>query len=331
MKTKFWMLGVAVAALTSCTNDEVVEVNESNAIKFESFVNKGTRAVTDVTTSDLTKFYVFGNHSNNTTADFENVAVSKSGSDWTYTGDKYWTKDNYYFGAYATKNESEQLSTTTAVSFSTTGKLTFTNYTINNGNDLVAALASRDNTSSIDASKVSLTFKHMLAKIKFTFTNKHTMNGVTMDISDFMISEMQKTGTCEYKNETNGPSWNLSTTETASTTSLKTGYDIAVDATYSDDCLVIPQTIGEITVSFKVTYKSGTEVVGEQSYTDIKLSTTAVAEWKNGFVYNYTAELPLSPNKIEFTVNEVTVWDETTTIPDGNTGTDIDFSNQGNN
>ena len=32
MKKMFWMLGVAVAALTSCTNDEVVEVNQSNLL-----------------------------------------------------------------------------------------------------------------------------------------------------------------------------------------------------------------------------------------------------------------------------------------------------------
>lgn len=48
MKKSILMLGLAVAAMTSCTNDEVMEVNQNNLIKFESFVNKGTRTVDEV-------------------------------------------------------------------------------------------------------------------------------------------------------------------------------------------------------------------------------------------------------------------------------------------
>ena len=52
MKTKLWMLGVAVAALTSCTQSEVIDVPENKVIGFEPFVEKHTRAVQNISTVD---------------------------------------------------------------------------------------------------------------------------------------------------------------------------------------------------------------------------------------------------------------------------------------
>lgn len=47
MKRSLFMLGVAVAALSSCSNNEVLDIAESNAIKFSNtFVGKPTRSVT---------------------------------------------------------------------------------------------------------------------------------------------------------------------------------------------------------------------------------------------------------------------------------------------
>ena len=80
MKKSLFMLGLAVAAMTSCSNDELMEVNTNNVITFESHVDKGTRAVTNTTTAELTKFYVFGSHG--TTRVFDNVAVTKEGKVW---------------------------------------------------------------------------------------------------------------------------------------------------------------------------------------------------------------------------------------------------------
>ena len=58
---KFLFLGfVTTAMLASCTNDEMVEMNPQNAIGFEMFVDKSTRAATDVTTDNLTAFEVYG-------------------------------------------------------------------------------------------------------------------------------------------------------------------------------------------------------------------------------------------------------------------------------
>lgn len=59
-----FMLGVAVAALASCTQNEVMEVAEGRAIQFNTFVNNNTKTVTEVPSGTLasSEFYVFGNY-----------------------------------------------------------------------------------------------------------------------------------------------------------------------------------------------------------------------------------------------------------------------------
>ena len=48
MKKNVWLLGVAAAALTSCTQSEVLDVPESKLIGFETHVEKQTRATVKI-------------------------------------------------------------------------------------------------------------------------------------------------------------------------------------------------------------------------------------------------------------------------------------------
>ena len=61
MKKSLFMLGAAIVALSSCTQDEVLNVNENRVISFESHVNKSTRAVKNTTKLEnaKTKIYSF--------------------------------------------------------------------------------------------------------------------------------------------------------------------------------------------------------------------------------------------------------------------------------
>ena len=326
MKKMLLMLGVAAAAMTSCTNDEVVEVNPASVIKFESFVNKGTRAVTD-TDEDITKFYVFGYHETTTTPvnDFINEEVSKGNEKWDYDGDVYWTVAQYYFGAYATKNASDQLTANTQVSFANR-TLTFTNYTVNDDNDLVAALVEKPVGSiTTDPGVVGFNFQHLLSKIQFTFVNNVTNH--KMYISNVNIAKYPATGTCTYSST--GAEWDLvedSENKPLSTTAENAG--IVKDGTYSDNFLVIPTpaatTISdEYTVTFKATFKNASgEIVSEKVYPATKLNAD-VLQWKPGYVYNYKATLVLDQKRIEFGAPTVTPWNSNL---DDNNGTNDDIT-----
>ncbi len=202
MKKSIFLLGVAVAAMTSCSNDKLLDQAEpiQKAIGFDSFVNKGTKAVTETispnitnegTLAGLNQFNVFGYYGNEVNV-FDNVPVIASidaqAIKWDYTNAnptnlKYWTKNNYYFAAYANKNSSDNLAN---VSFSNS-TLTFSDYTVNDAQDLIADVVNKDNSSyEVYANKVAFDFQHLLTKIQFTIkntSNQYKMRIVSIDMT----------------------------------------------------------------------------------------------------------------------------------------------------
>lgn len=61
MKKSLFMMGVAIAALSSCTQNEVLDIAESNTIQFgKSYIGKPTRANIINNEDELDNFYVYG-------------------------------------------------------------------------------------------------------------------------------------------------------------------------------------------------------------------------------------------------------------------------------
>ena len=202
MKKTLWMLGVGVAALTSCTESEVLDVPESKMIGFDTFVDKPTRALdTDVNTANLKGFYVYAAYGKEDIDGFDAVdgdylnglKVYKDGSDWKYDYQP-WIADNIFrFAAYVdgaadaddtdTKGKlndvtfipelEEAILTEYDVDSEHLGSwgLEFNNYTVSTKDLLVSVPFSVDpGNLSVAPAKVNVTFKHMLAKVVFEFT-----------------------------------------------------------------------------------------------------------------------------------------------------------------
>ena len=212
MKKTLWMLGVAVAALTSCTESEVLDVPESKMIGFDTFVDKPTRALgSDVNTANLNGFYVYGAYGtgaidviNNFTVvdnDYLNgLKVYKDGSDWKYDYQPWIANNIFRFAAYVDgetdanntvtkgklndvtfipKLEQEKL-TAYGVDNGNLGSwgLEFENYEVSNKDLLVSVPFSVDpGNLSVAPAKVNVTFKHMLAKVVFEFSK----SGITTE------------------------------------------------------------------------------------------------------------------------------------------------------
>ena len=189
MKKSLFLLGVAAAVFSGCSNQEVMDVAEyaNQPIEFTTFVDKTTRSG-DVTSQNFQKFWVFaqnkGTGDQNWADAFTNVQVSKAGdNEWLPINTYYWEKNKEFrFAGYA--NGESQLNKS-IVSYdagsqsggSTSGLLTFTAYSTDGKNDLVAAMGNESNytwdgTASGEAPKVSMTFRHMLSKLTFTFKTK---------------------------------------------------------------------------------------------------------------------------------------------------------------
>ena len=236
MKKNLWMLGVAVAALTSCTQSEVVEVANSKAIDFDVFTNKNTRAVEELNGQTLTKIHIFGYETKTDTKSFDmdtpvfdNITATGTvgpNTAWLYEGaTKYWELNTTYrFAAYAngldnqaTNNaEDESKLNNSIVSYnpkdnSTTpnegergdgDQLTFNNYVNTGTKDLIAAISGdRVVGTSYPSTKVSFSFNHMLSKLEFMFHLNAVPDGYDVYLSNFEINGIynQGVGKCKFK------------------------------------------------------------------------------------------------------------------------------------
>lgn len=122
MKKSFLMLGAAVAALTSCTQSEVLNVAQQpeKTIGFEPFVDKQTRTTDDISNADtdnnpFKEFYVFcakgtGGTGNTvftaeSTPVLNHQKVTGGKGKWTYEPHASWVANKTFrFAAYANGN-----------------------------------------------------------------------------------------------------------------------------------------------------------------------------------------------------------------------------------
>ena len=321
MKKNLWVLGMAVAALTSCTQSEVLEIPESRAIGFNMHVDKNSRnALTDVNKTSIQEFHVFGYYreipnlgQDTPTGDFvslfNNTQVERTDAKaetWTYSGVKYWqTYTQYRFAAYANGLNEAHLSVDDADNVNkvaydpTADAMIFTNYKAEGDNDLVAAITSDIITgASITSPEVPFSFDHMLSKIGFSFYGN---TQTTLKISDVTINGACTTGNATYTYQTGADNKNLiawtglggTTVYTSSSTENALGSSVTRYVFY-----VIPQANTNATVSFCLTtYDANGDKIDKTKYT-ANLQTTAtnhVGVWKEGYVYEYYPLFPSSP------------------------------------
>ena len=287
MKKSLFVLGVAVAALASCTQNEVLEVAEGRAIGFNAFVNNQTKAVTEVETATIgTDFYVFGNYG--TSGSWDDQAFNNEISTAVY----YWqTGQTYRFGAYKDGDAKNAM-----VEFdATTPQLTFPDYTPNDAKDLIAAVTG-DVTGT---AAVDLNFKHLLSQVKLTFkTDAAAVYNMT--ISNVKINGALSQSTATYNGTV---TWNPSA---AGTGTANDGYSydalsnegkISSEVISEQSKLVIPQSgTNSLTVTFTATIRG--EATGTTEFTanlehNITGSSLAANTWTNGYRYNYIADVKL--------------------------------------
>ena len=325
MKRSLFMLGVAVAALSSCSQSEILEVAEGRAIGFSSFVNNNTRAVNEVTEANLSQYYVFGKYQGGEVSDWSGQAFNNELNTTLY----YWQPDmTYRFGAYADGNGGKIASSGegATVSFdAANSKLTFTNYTPDDTKDLVAAVTGDETADTYITSpetKVQLNFKHLLSQVKLTFTSTAAAT-YKLTISDVRIEDAVSTCTGEYT--TTGVTWNTD----GSTTKNGYVYDffgtedrvISSGVSQYQSKLVIPQSGTEqLYVYFTATIKGEKPSESTISTKDFKATLKhAVADanaWKPSYCYNYIANVEIkdivdNPDnlvEINFKVTGVEEW-----------------------
>lgn len=293
MKKGLFVLGVAVAALASCTQNEVVDIPQNRAIGFNAFVNNQTKAVAEVETATIgTDYYVFGNYG--TSGSWSGQSFNNEIS----TAEYYWQAgQTYRFGAYkdgAAKNTSVQFDAANK-------KLTFPNYTPVDTKDLIAAVTGdfAADTYIANSNPVGLNFKHLLSQVKLTFkTDAAAVYNMT--ITNVQINGALSQSTATY---TDGVvAWDPSVASTGTTTNdgysytaLSNGGKISAEVTSEQSKLVIPQSgTDALTVTFTATISG--EATGTANFTaDLSHSIASLDAntWTHGYRYNYIANVEL--------------------------------------
>ena len=221
----------AIAALASCMQDETLGAAQRENIVFENaFVDNTTKAIDpSITTTGenaISEFQVWGttkgDHTNAAIVPiFADEKVDKTTGDWRYDSGKtqYWIAGNEYnFAAivnadYTTTTDA-LTGTETKTSVVTLGenKLPETiTYTANGTTDLLYARSEEDIVGKTSGNgKVGFTFRHLLSKAVFTFTNTSLDNTNNLyTVEDIKITGLNKVGVY-----TVGSGWAFSGTET---------------------------------------------------------------------------------------------------------------------
>lgn len=313
MKKSLFMMGVAIAALSSCTQNEVLDIAESNTIQFgKSYIGKPTRANIISVESELNSFYVLGKvkEEEGSFSDLwtspENVYLVETENNlvWKYENiKKYVAANTYAFAAYsdAGKNGQGSGALSNTIKYNNEANpqnLTISNYVTNGkDNDLVVSISN----SSINSNdqKVSFGFRHALSQIKFTLSNP--LIGTKIVISDFNLVGFKDNANLTYTLQTSENPLDEFTWTLNGDTNKEVNYLNSYEASENIDAegiyTVIPQTLTSLKVSFKATlYKdNGEGGIAEEikNYTDVEIPLESIQgkTLKPGYIYNFKAVL----------------------------------------
>lgn len=345
MKKSLLFCGVAALAFASCTQNEVLDVNENRAIGFDNaFINNGTRSIkdpsyTNATLPDFTVYgYVYKTGASGTNQKiFEGVKVTNSTGNWQYDAQytQYWVNGNtYVFGGIA-PHEAGTVSNVTLSNDKVGMVVAFTNVDTPQKDLLHAAPTKVEVGSDSYNTPVTMTFSHQLSKAKFSFLNS-VGTGYTVKVTDVKITNAKRTGNLTISGGSTTP--NAWSDQGGTDLTLNFGNAVNNDAT-AETAVAIPNaseyetyhekllipTAGSVSynVSFTTELLQGSVSLGKYTHT----VTIRGVELKPGYCYDFKAVLTkdnvLDPDKplnpITFTVDTFNGWDnsdENQTVPE---------------
>ena len=317
---KLFFFAIAALGLAACSNDEVVEMNENNAISFRPIVSGTTRAA-DIDAGNGTNglqtlgFTVFANAGSTETNYFPETAFTYSDGAYTSATKYYWPSAvNLDFFAYQYSQSTNNTVSHTALTkaFTVTPSSTAANQT-----DLVVAFTADKNKTSNSAG-VAINFRHAESKVTIKLKNSSTTTTIT--VGGVVLGNVHTTGTYTFTGSTNNaadsPSDVANTDGNNNSTYLKysdwseqgalgtysqaattTSYTSSTPATaLTNSMILIPQTLTNAT-----TYASGDAgAVFNGAYITVALkiqNTTNSAYIVGGAESTVTAMWPLPATK----------------------------------
>lgn len=320
---KFLFLAIAAAAMTSCSQDEVLEVAQKQAIQFgPTFVENSTRAAIDPSyvqgTKEIDQVDVWGTvqaTSGSAVRIYNSANVTKGtaayGAAWTCDVTQYWVPGATYKFVGIVDGEKTGVTTANIPE----GELlpTSVTYKADGETDLLCDVVDvAGNIVTADYSEiVKFNYTHLLAKVKFTLTDNSPAEQFRYSVSDIKITNAYAQGTVNVADGT----WSSLQTTGAANETYNTFGNIAHDDT-DNECatekLLLPMS--NPAVSFKLTLE-GKDAAGEW----VKISEETKAPSANinleaAKAYNFNIKVGVGQS-IQFTVQTLTGWTDANPQP----------------
>ncbi len=291
---------VAVAALASCSNEDVIELNRTAIAFGDNFIENSTRADYSQAANKVKSFKVYGTATGTNDATvqiFNGVTISRptdvaDGDDtaWTQTdgAPQFWLPSVKYNFVAIVDGESTTTTLPETIPFTVTD---------GNGDLLYAETAITTNTNAVPGVGVTtkglvpFTFGHLLSKVQFTVTN--TIENYTIQVTGITVSGAAKEGT--YTVSTGNWAQNGSTsTELTFGTTVKIADGANAVASETRQILPVNQTLG-ITINYDIYF-------GDTKISSASKTGNITQAFAKNTVYNIGATI--SGNQIKFTVTE---------------------------
>ena len=304
---KLFIAALAIAALASCNNDQVINFDKFPINFGDAFVDNATKAIYEGETKvDAFKVWgtVTGNGNTVLIFDGADVTRTKSGSAdknygeaWYCDVTRYWTPEcDYSFMA---------ITDATSVTPANGAMPTAINYTATGENDLLLGTqTATTKDGATPTNPVAFTMNHLLSRIAVKFTGDANLNAdYSYNVTNINVAGAYASGVYTI----NGGTWAGSGTMANSLSFTDVSDVKANTAAIPDNAYVIIPGEAPLTISFTAQVVFGSKAISEIPYT-ITLNQTdddTDVKFAKNTSYMLNVTLPAPGQEIQFSISAV--------------------------
>lgn len=322
-KYLIFVLAAAIAAV-SCSKTFEVEPASGTTIGFGTWANVLTKARTAGSSTfangDDFNVYGFKTISAANTTVFDGDVVSYDGTDWTYSGLRFWDPNAASYTFYAASPAGKIASANAQTGAFTSSSITFA------GNDNDVLVADKKVVPQADFNNpVNLSFNHIASLVDFKVKKHAEIAAATVAVTSFQLNNIDNVGTFSVNDAYTGShpavTWNPTDRGAYSNTSGVTSVatlpnNVGTDGSdfLINHLVVMPQTfrtdanIQTVTIEYTIT--SGGDTVANTATFNLKTFDnvddkdnvdTLIEDWEGG--KHYTFYITINANAIVFTAS----------------------------
>lgn len=273
------MAAAAALTMSACSNDEVIDVQQGEAIGFTALSNNATRA-TPITSTNLTNtdFKVWGFLTTDNSTYVNGVRILYSTSKWDYAQASdiaYWptTALNFYAVSPSSVTTPNITHGSQTISFTVAANQT-------DQKDLM--YASKLNHAKADGVTVPFVFKHALSQI--VFKGQKALASLEVEVQGIKVHNLKNTGVFTFPSTqtaagSTAGSWNVTGEATndytlgmATTPIIVASHESATDLTAANGALLLmPQAVTKWTTTPTTAVTIATAEQNKHCYLEIDL------------------------------------------------------------